>query len=681
MPDIPPVPERHAVERLSRNDLAHPGLLFDRYFPCWSKRSGNIALDRPVSNSLQKYCNRFNTLKNKPWFLEKLSRIHEGLQGIVQENKGREIEFRLTGPLAIGLGLDHPTENGFVFDRACGVPFLPGTSIKGLCRAWARACGKERHVEDIMGADNEPFTRGSVVFLPAYPATWPMLGMDCICNHHFDYYNMPYDKRGFLRGDYPCPLDIESPVPIYHLALRAETKFVFRIMCLDKGASYLLDRTEALLAEALEYYGIGARTAVGYGTMEPEKPVEGKWEVETLKGVVKTFISYSHEDEEEVTRFIARGAPFGVTPWRDKNDLMPAVGQSLDKEIQQALLGEDIAAVTLFLSEKSWNSAWVKKEIDIANQAGKHVIPVILDDSEQMKRQLDEWLRPENPIYIKATDAKASKSWISAIINEAYADMSEDVALYLGFRDSAIRPSILPESWNRMPVFDLRSPAFRLDESHDQDFRSWNPESETEYSDMEEAVSFLRRTLVSAKNIYVTGLAPLGIGGMVGKYWDRGSGPVSVITWNTYAQEEWRVERKNPSDDWSPETGKMLTLEDDRRIGHNANILLGHFNRIDQFETALSWAEAQDELKIGRAMRFSFPSKINAETAGETAMECALTFAWARKTYKPNIIYWFAGLPLALMPLVTHLTRATGHIVFMDENKATGAYTKAFTLV
>ena len=400
-----------------------------------------------------------------------------------------------------------------------------------------------------------------------------------------------------------------------------------------------------------------------------------------MRGLIKTFISYSHEDEKEVAEFIARGAPFGVTPWRDKNDLMPVVGHSMDEEIRKALQGGDIAAITLFLSERSWNSAWVKKEIDMANEAGKHVIPVILDNSEEVKRQLNEWFRPENPIYIEAKDPNASKTWISAIINEAHADMSSDVALYLGYRDSAIRPSVLPGPWNRMPVLDLRSPAFRLDQSQSQDFRSWNPESEMEYSDIEDAISFLRRTLTSAKNVYVTGLAPLGIAGMVGKYWDRGSGPVHVITWNTYTKEEWCVERENPSDDWSPEAGKYLKLGDNRALGSGANILLGHFNRADQFETALSWTEARrDDFQIGRALRLSFPPKINTEITGEVAMECARTFAWARRTFSPQVIYWFAGLPMALMPLVTHLTRATGRIVFMDENKLKGGYTKAFEL-
>jgi hypothetical protein len=167
---------------------------------------------------------------------------------------------------------------------------------------------------------------------------------------------------------------------------------------------------------------------------------------------------------------------------------------------------------------------------------------------------------------------------------------------------------------------------------------------------------------------------------MVGKYWDRGSGPVHVITWNTYTKEEWRVERGNPSDDWSPEAGKYLKLEDNRALGSGINILLGHFNRADQFETALSWAEMQDDLQIGRALRLSFPPEINTKIAGEIAMECARTFAWARRTFRPQVIYWFAGLPIALMPLVTHVTRATGRIVFIDENKQKGRYTKAFEL-
>ncbi|RLB84828.1 MAG: hypothetical protein DRH15_04270, partial [Deltaproteobacteria bacterium] len=60
-----------------------------------------------------------------------------------------------------------------------------------------------------------------------------------------------------------------------------------------------------------------------------------------MRGLIKTFISYSHEDEKEVAEFIARGAPFGVTPWRDKNDLMPVVGHSMDEEIRKALQGGD----------------------------------------------------------------------------------------------------------------------------------------------------------------------------------------------------------------------------------------------------------------------------------------------------------------------------------------------------
>ncbi len=403
-----------------------------------------------------------------------------------------------------------------------------------------------------------------------------------------------------------------------------------------------------------------------------------------MKGIIKTFISYSHEDEEAVTQFIARGAPFGVTPWRDKNDLMPVVGHSMDEEIRKALLGGDIAAITLFLSEKSYNSDWVKKEIYMAHQAGKHVIPVVLDDhNEQVEKQLKEWLKPENPYYLKATDPMAPSRWISTIIKEVHADMASDVALYLGYRDSAIGPSVLPESWSGiMPVLDLRSPECRLDQTLSRDFRSWNPGSEEKYAKIEGAISFLRRFLTSTENVYVTGLAPLGIAGMIGKYWDRGSGPVQIISWNTYGEEEWRVKRENPSDDWSPETGKHLELIEQRDMDGGSNLLIGHFRRQDQFKMALDWSstEQKDEMRLGKALCLGFPEKITAENAGEVAMECARSFAWARKIFRPQVIYWFAGLPLALMPLATHLARATGRIVFMDENKQKGDYIKAFEL-
>ena len=50
---------------------------------------------------------------------------------------GREVTVSTTWRLVSGLGMNHVLENGFVWDRNLGVPYLPGSSVKGMMRAWA----------------------------------------------------------------------------------------------------------------------------------------------------------------------------------------------------------------------------------------------------------------------------------------------------------------------------------------------------------------------------------------------------------------------------------------------------------------------------------------------------------------------------------------------------------------
>lgn len=52
-------------------------------------------------------------------------------------------DVRLLAPLATGLGLPHPVENGFSFCSPYGVPFLPGSAAKGVFRRAAELAALE----------------------------------------------------------------------------------------------------------------------------------------------------------------------------------------------------------------------------------------------------------------------------------------------------------------------------------------------------------------------------------------------------------------------------------------------------------------------------------------------------------------------------------------------------------
>ena len=96
------------------------------------------------------------------------------------------------------------------------------------------------------------------------------------------------------------------------------------------------------------------------------------------------------------------------------------------------------------------------------------------------------------------------------------------------------------------------------------------------------------------------------------------------------------------------------------------------------FATVRDWAARQEELEIGRALWFRSPSMIDAAMAPELALEIVQSFGWARQRHGAATVYWAAGVPMALMPLVTYLARARGRIVFLDYNLGAGKYIPAF---
>jgi CRISPR type III-B/RAMP module RAMP protein Cmr6 len=64
-------------------------------------------------------------------------------------------------------------------------------------------------------------------------------------------------------------LDIEDPIPVNFLTVRAGTRFVFRV--LNGGrTSDSIDCIEPILESALAELGIGAKTALGYGLMRAD---------------------------------------------------------------------------------------------------------------------------------------------------------------------------------------------------------------------------------------------------------------------------------------------------------------------------------------------------------------------------------------------------------------------------
>ena len=211
-----------------------------------------------------------------------------------------------TAPFTTGLGNEHPLENGFAFLNPYGLPYLPGSGIKGVLRQAARelASGEwgeshgwnaekihllerkgkatiELSVIDVLfgreteGGDSD-HVRGALSFWDALPQIpGDSLAVDIMTPHQSHYYQQRQDRKS---GDSTSPHDSGAPNPISFLTLPPGTGFAFHVVCdaahLERLAPDLAhgQRWQALLTaafeHAFEWLGFGAKTAVGYGAMQ-----------------------------------------------------------------------------------------------------------------------------------------------------------------------------------------------------------------------------------------------------------------------------------------------------------------------------------------------------------------------------------------------------------------------------
>ena len=137
---------------------------------------------------------------------------------------------------------------------------------KGNDLAWA--CANQWDSLSPTARDQLPSDtlRGSVAFLPAYPySRLPVdLELDVLTSHHQKYY----------RGDLDTATDTEDPIPVYFPAVVADAKYTFAVLPVGATAtdSPLLTHAKTWLSTGLAVFGLGAKTAAGYGFFSDATP-------------------------------------------------------------------------------------------------------------------------------------------------------------------------------------------------------------------------------------------------------------------------------------------------------------------------------------------------------------------------------------------------------------------------
>jgi len=203
----------------------------------------------------------------------------------------------------VGLGSGSVLETSITLHRIYGFPYIPGSALKGLTRNYAiwklandineKKIDKQvKKIDESLREGKKPDdfpdwpselqkkfymyqsifgnqkNRGRVIFFDAFPDKFSRLEVDIMNPHYADYYR---------PGSTTPPADYLTPSPIPFLTVAEGQVFLCPVafdVKMAKGLSVedIVKETENLIKQALQNFGIGAKTAVGYGYFDLTGP-------------------------------------------------------------------------------------------------------------------------------------------------------------------------------------------------------------------------------------------------------------------------------------------------------------------------------------------------------------------------------------------------------------------------
>ncbi|NLX98472.1 MAG: type III-B CRISPR module RAMP protein Cmr6 [Rhodopirellula sp.] len=288
---ISPLPE--STRRLLRHN-SHPGLLLDKYAESWDPSERLDKLSEKVQGPTIGEVVRLTSEAPRDFYRELIERRRKTLADL----GALLLEAQTTSSLALHLSRASSLENaGICLHRVYGFAYLPGTSLKGMARAYAetvwfptqfeadppgsprddgeldKATAAWRKIEAVFGYSpgsdrdkswkpkriparqaDDPASIGGVVFHDAWPVSWAALVKDILNCHHPKYYQ-----------EAQSPGDWEDPIPVYFLAVPAGQSFQFALSRRGEAAGEWVELASQWLLGGLISQGAGAKTSSGYG--------------------------------------------------------------------------------------------------------------------------------------------------------------------------------------------------------------------------------------------------------------------------------------------------------------------------------------------------------------------------------------------------------------------------------
>ncbi|WP_298819058.1 type III-B CRISPR module RAMP protein Cmr6 [Chloroflexus sp.] len=240
--------QRRVLEEVTADTgSTNASLWFDRYF--------NARLDTEAKRTLMEQTAKLGIPEEYRTFYDRYRAAideQDGVQWAIADVQGR---------LIVGLGDKGVAETGITLHHTYGVPYIPGSALKGLASAYAhlRLDGAEwrkggiDHTILFGTTDTSGYiTFFDALYIPGSAEQNRPLARDVVTGHHPEYY---------VGNEPKPPADWDSPNPVPFLT--ATGRYLIAVAGPERWAQTAL----MILGMALRDLGIGAKTAAGYGRM------------------------------------------------------------------------------------------------------------------------------------------------------------------------------------------------------------------------------------------------------------------------------------------------------------------------------------------------------------------------------------------------------------------------------
>lgn len=214
--------------------------------------------------------------------------------------------LKLDTRLFIGLAGSGLLETGCAIHHTYGVPYIPGSSIKGAVRSFVQQRGMDAAViEELFGAESgEDRDDGGLSGLASFHDAWWVpdsaprpLVPEVVTSHHSQYYG--------TEGAVPAT-DMDSPIPNAQVAVQGSFFFVVEA---PVGWAGLLQK---MLVQAAMEHGFGAKTRSGYGLFSEDTDANSQLQRKRQQRLAKA--AEARELEEKARKQEREQAAFDALP-------------------------------------------------------------------------------------------------------------------------------------------------------------------------------------------------------------------------------------------------------------------------------------------------------------------------------------------------------------------------------